>query len=52
LAIVEIQKQETPFGSPLGFRFSPEQLKQAINLTPKSLVVVGQYFYMQIFENK
>jgi ubiquinone/menaquinone biosynthesis C-methylase UbiE len=52
LAIVEIQKQKTPFGPPLGFRFSPEELKQTINLTPKSLVLVGQYFYMQIFENK
>jgi ubiquinone/menaquinone biosynthesis C-methylase UbiE len=52
LAIVEIQKQETPFGPPLDIRFSPEELKQTINLTPKSFVEVGQYFYMQVFENK
>ena len=52
LAIVEIQKQDTPFGPPLDIRFSPEELKQTINLTPKFLVEVGQYFYMQIFENK
>jgi ubiquinone/menaquinone biosynthesis C-methylase UbiE len=51
LAIIEIHKHDTPFGPPLQIRFSPEELKQAINLTPKSLVDVGQYFYMQIFEN-
>ena len=52
LAIVEIHKQDTPFGPPLDIRFSPEELKQTIKLTPKSLVEVGLYFYMQIFENK
>ncbi|RZB38222.1 MAG: hypothetical protein SRB2_00568 [Desulfobacteraceae bacterium Eth-SRB2] len=51
LAIIEIQKQDTPFGPPLDIRFSPEELKEIINLTPKTLVEVGQYFYMQIFEN-
>ena len=52
LAIVEIQKQDTPFGPPLDIRFSPEELIQTINLHPKALVEVGQYFYMQLFENK
>ena len=52
LAIVEIQKQDTPFGPPLDIRFSPEELIQTVNLNPKALVEVGQYFYMQIFENK
>jgi ubiquinone/menaquinone biosynthesis C-methylase UbiE len=51
LAVVEIHKYNTPIGPPLVMRFSPEDLKQAINLTPKSLVDVGHYFYMQIFEN-
>jgi ubiquinone/menaquinone biosynthesis C-methylase UbiE len=51
LAIVEIEKRSTPFGPPLGIRFSPEELIQAITLTPKTFVEVGQYFYMQIFEN-
>jgi len=51
LAIIEIHKQNTPFGPPLHIRFSPEELQQAIQLTPTSLVEVGQYFYMQIFEN-
>jgi len=52
LAIVEIQKKDTPFGPPLNIRFSPEELIQTINLNPKAFVEVGQYFYMQIFENK
>jgi ubiquinone/menaquinone biosynthesis C-methylase UbiE len=51
LAIVEIVKQKTPFGPPLGMRFSPEELKQTITLFPKNFVQLGQYFYMQIFEN-
>lgn len=51
LAIIEIHKQNTPFGPPLAIRFSPEELKQAINLTPKSLVEPGQYFYMMVFDN-
>jgi ubiquinone/menaquinone biosynthesis C-methylase UbiE len=50
LAIVEIQKQETPFGPPPDIRYSPEDLRKAINLIPKTVVEVGQYFYMQIFE--
>jgi ubiquinone/menaquinone biosynthesis C-methylase UbiE len=50
LAIVEIKKQDTPFGPPLDVRFSPEELKQAISLTPTRLIDVGQFFYMQIFE--
>jgi ubiquinone/menaquinone biosynthesis C-methylase UbiE len=51
LAIVEIKKENTPFGPPLEIRFSPDELKNAITLMPKSLVEVGEYFYMQIFEN-
>lgn len=50
LAIVEIIKENTPFGPPLEIRFSPDELKKAITLSPKSLVEVGEYFYMQIFE--
>jgi len=51
LAVIEIHKHKTPFGPPMHIRYSPEELKQTINLTAKSLVEVGQYFYMQIFEN-
>ena len=51
LAIVEIKKEETPFGPPLEIRYSPDELKETIPLNPKSLVEVGEYFYMQTFEN-
>jgi ubiquinone/menaquinone biosynthesis C-methylase UbiE len=51
LAIIEIIKEETPFGPPLDIRFSPDELKETITLNPKSLVEVGEYFYMQTFEN-
>ncbi len=51
LAIVEFKKIETPFGPPLDIRFSPEELKKAISLTPKSFAEVGEFFYMQTFEN-
>jgi ubiquinone/menaquinone biosynthesis C-methylase UbiE len=49
LAIVEIKKEETPFGPPIEKRFSPEELRQTIDFTPTQLINVGQYFYMQIF---
>lgn len=51
LSIVEIKKEETPFGPPLDIRFSPEELQTTITLTPKDLIEVGRYFYMQTFEN-
>ena len=50
LAIVEFKKIETPFGPPLEIRYSPEELKEAVKLNPKSLVELGQYFYMMTFE--
>ena len=52
LAIIEIKKENTSsIGPPLAIRFSPDELQQTIDLTPTSLTEVGQYFYMQIFEN-
>lgn len=50
LSIVEIKKEKTPFGPPIGIRFSPDELKKAVTLIPKSLVDVGEYFYMQTFK--
>jgi ubiquinone/menaquinone biosynthesis C-methylase UbiE len=52
LAIVEIEKKETPFGPPLKIRFSPDELKDIIPLAPMNTLPVGEHFYMQIFENK
>src|SRR4030042_428365 len=50
LAIVEIKKEPTPFGPPLDIRFSPQELREVITLSPIKLVEVGQFFYMQLFE--
>ena len=52
LAIVNINKEETPFGPPIEMRSSPEELKLKISLTPKELIEVGRHFYMQLFEKK
>jgi len=52
LAIVEIEKKETPFGPPLKIRFSPDELKDIIPLAPMNTIQAGDHFYMQIFENK
>ncbi len=50
LAVLEIKKEETPFGPPMDIRFSAEELQQAIRLNPTLLIDVGQYFYMQVFK--
>jgi len=51
LAIVEFKKVETPFGPPLEIRYSPEELKKTITLTPNFFVEVEEYFYVMAFEN-
>ena len=51
LAIVELKKIEAPFGPPLEIRYSQEELKKTIALSPKSFVEIGEFFYMQTFEN-
>jgi hypothetical protein len=51
LAIVEIEKKETPFGPPLKMRYSPEELKKIIPMTPGNTIQVGEHFYMQLFNN-
>jgi ubiquinone/menaquinone biosynthesis C-methylase UbiE len=50
LAIVEIEKRQTPLGPPQDMRVSPEELRQSIGMKALSLVKVGEYFYMQTFE--
>lgn len=52
LAIVEVAKRETPFGPPMNIRFSSEELKQTLNLIPKTTVDVGEHCYMQLFEKE
>ena len=51
LAIVNIKKEDTPFGPPVETRSSPEELRQKLPFTPKMLIDVGDHFYMQLFEN-
>lgn len=50
LAIVEIDKVETPFGPPLEIRISPEELRQTVPLHPLHLIDIGQFSYMQVFK--
>ena len=52
LAVVEIVKTDTPFGPPLRMRYAPEELKSTLGLFPLATVSVGEYFYMQLFENR
>jgi ubiquinone/menaquinone biosynthesis C-methylase UbiE len=52
LAIVEIEKKETPFGPPLELRYSPEELREIVPLVPVNTAKAGEHFYMQIFQNK
>ncbi len=48
LAIVNINKSDTPFGPPLEKRFSPEELVKKLSLFPKNLIKIGDHFYMQL----
>jgi ubiquinone/menaquinone biosynthesis C-methylase UbiE len=52
LAVVEIEKKETPFGPPLRLRYSPEELKKTIPMVPGKTLQVGEHFYLQFFQNK
>jgi ubiquinone/menaquinone biosynthesis C-methylase UbiE len=52
LAIVEIEQKETPFGPPIELRYSPEELKEKVTLSPVNKLPVSEHFYMQIFRNK
>ena len=52
LAVVEIAKEETPFGPPLELRYSPEELVAIVPLIAINTVTVAPYFYMQLFIKK
>lgn len=52
LAIVEIEKKETPFGPPLSMRYSSEELKKIVPMVSGETVQVGEHFYMQIFKKR
>jgi ubiquinone/menaquinone biosynthesis C-methylase UbiE len=52
LAIINITKEDTPFGPPVQMRFSPEELRQKLSFIPRKLIEVGEHFYMQLFTKK
>jgi ubiquinone/menaquinone biosynthesis C-methylase UbiE len=52
LAIVEIEKNETPFGPPVERRYAPEDLQAVIPLRPLRTLPVSDHFYMQFFQNQ
>lgn len=52
LAVVEIEKKETPFGPAMELRRSPDELKETISLLSADTLKVGDHFYMQVFKNK
>ncbi len=49
IAILNINKEKTPFGPPMEMRSSPEELRQKLSFVPLELVEVSEHFYMQIF---
>lgn len=52
LAIVEMVKCATPFGPPLEIRYSPEELIHVLGIHPLATSAVGEYLYLQLFENR
>ena len=51
LAIVEIEKKETPFGPAMENRISPGELMEKVPMVPSKTVKAGEHFYMQVFLN-
>lgn len=51
LAVLEIEKKDTPFGPPLHIRYSPDELKEIAPLTPLNTIQVTEYLYLQTFKN-
>lgn len=49
LAIVNIKKEEPPFGPPMELRVSPMELRRKLPFTPLTLIDVARFFYMQLF---
>lgn len=49
LAVVEINKSNTPFGPPMDIRYSPQELSESIGLNKLSFIKIGDNFYMQTF---
>jgi len=52
LGIVEFAKQEASFDPSPENRFSPEELKRSLDFAELETVMIGERFYLQLFENK
>ena len=52
LAIVEINKIDTPFGPPIEIRYSPEELTKAVGLNKKDLIKIGDFFICRFLSFK
>ncbi len=50
LAILEINKEKTPFGPPMELRYSPDELVDKVGLPVLKTVNIGEYFYLIIFK--
>ncbi|MGQ9689069.1 MAG: class I SAM-dependent methyltransferase [Desulfobaccales bacterium] len=51
LAVLEIEKKDTPFGPPLHIRYSPAELRELAPLTPLATIPVTEHLYLQTFKN-
>lgn len=51
LAVVEMIKDELPFGPPVSRKYSPQQLTEKITMSALETVSAGKYFYLQRFVN-
>ncbi|WP_024335980.1 class I SAM-dependent methyltransferase [Desulfotignum balticum] len=51
IAILNIEKEDTPFGPPVEMRSSPEELIQKLSFSSDRLIEVDKHFYLQLFNN-
>ncbi len=52
LAVVNLDKKETPFGPPVAQRYAPEDVVAVMPLQLLKTLSVADYFYMQLFRNQ
>lgn len=52
LAVVNLEKKETPFGPPVARRYAPADVVAVVPLQLLKTLSVADYFYMQLFRNQ
>jgi ubiquinone/menaquinone biosynthesis C-methylase UbiE len=52
LAIVEIDKVDSPHGPPMDIRYSPEELADSVGMKKQNCTKIGEYHYLQTFINE